>query len=194
MVLSDYHQQFAFKPDEDITRRIDAKEQELVQIFESVQLLNERDVVRVAVLGCADKRLIQGHKKIFEKILNKKIELTTFDLSIEHLLGEENVIQHDCTLPLPNPSYDIVYSHVLLKFIPTEKQFDVIRNSFEALNSGGIAIHILDKIDYETVSLKLPDGCFAVPLADYEAELVKIGIDCKELPNKYGVALVIWKN
>jgi hypothetical protein len=194
MALSDYHQQFTLKSDEDIQRRIDEKEQELIQIFESVQLSNVSDVVRVAVLGCADKRLIQGHKRIFEKVLNKNVELTTFDLSVAHMLGEENVVQHDCTLPLPNTPYDITYAHVLMKFIPTEKQFDLIKNSFAALNSGGIAIHILDRSDYETTGPKLPDGYFSVPLADYKLELTKLGIDFKEIPNKYGITLVLLKH
>ena len=194
MALSDYHQQFTIKSDEDIQRRIDAKEQELVQIFESVQLSTDSETVRVAVLGCADKRLIQGHKRIFEKVLNKKVELTTFDLSVEHMLGEENIVQQDCTLPLPNTPYDITYAHVLLKFIPTEKQFDLIKNSFVALNSCGIAIHVLDKVDYETTGPKLPDGYFAVPLADYKLELTNLGIDFKEVNVKYGVALVLLKH
>ena len=194
MALSNYHQQFTLKSDEDIQRRINEKEQELAQIFEFVQLSTESSIIRVAVLGCADKRLIQGHKRIFEKELNKKIELTTFDLSVEHMLGEENVIQHDCTLPLPNTPYDITYAHVLLKFIPTEKQLDLIKNSFAALNSGGIAIHILDKMDYETTGPKLPDGYFTVPLADYKLELDKLNIEYREFPNKYGVALVLLKH
>ena len=194
MALSDYHQQFTVKSNEDIQRRIDEKEQELIQIFESVQLSDDSGVVRVAVLGCADKRLIQGHKRIFEKVLNKKVELTTFDLSVEHMLGEENIVQHDCTLPLPNTPYDITYAHVLLKFIPTEKQLDLIKNSFAALNSGGIAIHVLDKMDYETISPKLPDGYFTVPLADYKLELTKLGIEFREISVKYGIALVLLRH
>ncbi|MFH0891939.1 MAG: hypothetical protein V1867_04115 [Candidatus Falkowbacteria bacterium] len=194
MALSDYHLQFTLKSDSDIQRRIDEKELELKRVFEFVQLSTDSGVIRVAVLGCADKRLVRGHKKIFEKVLNKKVELTTFDLSVEHLLGEENVAQHDCTLPLPNTPYDITYAHVLLKFIPTEKQLDLIKNSFAALVSGGIAIHVLDKIDYETIGPKLPDGYFTVPLADYKLELTRLGIGFKEVPNRYGVALVLLKH
>lgn len=193
MALSDYHQQFTLKSIDDIQRRIDEKEQELLKIFESVQLSTDSGVVRVAVLGCADKRLIQGHKRIFEKVLNKKVDLTTFDLSVEHMLGEENIVQHDCTLPLPNTPYDITYAHVLLKFIPTEKQLDLIKNSFAALNSGGIAIHVLDKMDYETTGPKLPDGYFTVPLADYKLELDKLNIEYTEVGVKYGIALVLLK-
>ncbi len=193
MTLSNYHQQFTLKSDDDMQRRIDEKEQELVQIFESVRISTDNNVVRVAVLGCADRRLVQGHKRIFEKVLNKKVELTTFDLSVEHMHGEQNIIQHDCTLPLPNTPYDVTYAHVLLKFISTEKQFDLINNSFASLNPHGIAIHILDRMDYETKGPKLPDGYFAVPLAEYKLELTKLGIEFKEFPNKYGVALVLLK-
>jgi hypothetical protein len=139
----------------------------------------------VAVFGCADKRLIQGHKVIFEKVLNKKVDLTTFDISIEHLLGEDNVYQHDCTYPLPNLTYDITYSHVLLKFIPTNKQLDLIKNSFSSLNSGGIAIHILDKADYETTDKKSYGKYFTIPLVDYKLELDNLNIKYMEIPNKF---------
>jgi hypothetical protein len=194
MVISDYHKKFTIKSDEEILQRIHAKEQELIQIFASISSLNNRDVIRLAVLGCADKRLVQWHKKVFERVLNKKVELTTFDIAIEHLWGEENVVQHDCTLSLPKTPYDITYAHVLLKFIPQEKQFDVIKNSFFALNSWGVAIHILDTSDYETIGTKQTDWCFTIPLADYKQKLTQLNISYKEIPNKYGVALVLLKD
>jgi hypothetical protein len=59
MVISDYHKKFTIKSDEEILQRIHAKEQELIQIFASISSLNNRDVIRLAVLGCADKRLVQ---------------------------------------------------------------------------------------------------------------------------------------
>ncbi len=191
MVISDYHKKFTIKSDEEISQ---TKDQELIQIFASTSLLNNRDFIHVAVLGCADKRLVQWHKKNFEKVLNKKIEITTFDISIEHLWGEENVIQHDCTLPLPKTPYDITYAHVLLKFIPQEKQFDVIKNSFFALNSWGVAIHILDTSDYETIGIKQTDWYFTVPLNDYKRDLSKLNISYKEFQNKYGIALVLLRD
>lgn len=194
MMISDYHKKFTIKSDEEILQRIDTKEKELVQIFNSIQLSNNHDIVHVAVLDCADKRLIQWHKKIFEKVLNKKIEITTFDISIEHLWVEENVIQHDCTLPLPKIPYNITYAHVLLKFIPQEKQFDVIKNSFFVLNSWGVAIHILDTSDYETIGIKQSDGYFTVPLADYKQKLTQLNISYKEFQNKYGIALVLLRD
>ena len=53
---------------------------------------------------------------------------------------------------------------------------------------------MLDKVDYETTGPKLPDGYFAVPLADYKLELTKLGIDFREVNVKYGVALVLLKH
>lgn len=193
MPLSIYHQKFTQKPDADIQKRLDEKENELLQIFAQVKFNNTNETIRIAVLGCADKRLAQGHRVIFKKILNKKIELTTFDLTTEHLLGEENIIKHDCTLPLPNAPFDITYAHVLLKFIPTEKQFDLIKNSYNSLTAGGIAIHVLDKVDYETSDQILPDGCFSVPLDRYKAELTKLNITFLEIPVKYGLSLILSK-
>mgnify|MGYP000368556873 CR=1 FL=1 len=192
-MISEYHKQFSLKSDADIQLRVNEKKRELEKIFKSVQLFSDKKIVRVAVLGCADERLIRAHKYIFEKILNQKVELTTFDLSIEHLLGENNVIQHDCTLPLPSSPYDITYGHVLLKFIPTKKQFDLILNSYAALSPGGIAIHVLDKMDYETIGLRLPDGYFTVPLDKYMSELASIGLKYIVVPVKYGIALVLRK-
>ena len=133
MVLSSYHQKYSNQNQEEINKRADVKEQELITIFNKVVLNTTSNPVRLAVLGCGDKRFIVQHKRIFEKVLQKNVEVTTFDISIEHLEGEANVFQHDCTQTLSNPPYDIMYGHVLLKFIETEKQFDVLKNSFDAL-------------------------------------------------------------
>ena len=191
MALSAYHQKYANYSDDEIKKRTDAKEQELVAIFQEVQLNTDSDPVRLAVLGCGDKRFVAHHKRIFELVLKRNVEVTTFDITIDHLAGESNVFQHDCTLSLPNPPYDITYAHVLLKFIEAEKQFDLLKNSFDALKPGGIAIHVLDKEDYETTSPKLPDGLWTVPLEKWKEELTTLGIEYKEIPVKYGLALVL---
>ena len=44
---------------------------------------------------------------------------------------------------MPGTPYDITYSSILLKFIKTEKQIDLLVNSYEALKKGGIAIHLV---------------------------------------------------
>lgn len=192
MVLSNYHKKYSDLPDEEITKRANEKRIELVEILRS-SLSSDSTPVKIAVLGCGDKRFVKHHKDIFQNLLGKPVELTTFDISVEHLKGEENIIQHDCTFPIPNPPYDITFAHVLLKFIETEKQWDLIKNSIDALKNGGLAIHVLDKEDYETEGTLLPNGQFVVPLKRWKQEVKKIGLDYKEIPVKYGLALVVQK-
>jgi len=182
MALSIYHKEYSGYTDEEIEKRADAKKQELVAIFQEVPFDSDSDLVRVAVLGCGDKRFVKLHKEIFKSFIEKPIDIITFDITIEHLGGEENVVQHGCTLPLPNGPFDITYAHVLLKFIETEKQWQIIKNSYEALKHGGLAIHILDKEDYETV-----------PLEEYKRKIDEENIKYKEIPVRYGIALVILK-
>ena len=70
MTLSPYHQKYADQPDEELKRRTDAKEQELASIFQEVSLNTDSDPVKLAVLGCGDKRFVALHKRIFEQVLN----------------------------------------------------------------------------------------------------------------------------
>ncbi len=194
MTLSTYHQKYSSQSDEELKRRADAKEQELASIFHEISLNTDSDPVRLAVLGCGDKRFIAHHKRIFENVLKRNVEVSTFDISIDHLAGESNVFQHDCTLPIPNPPYDITFAHVLLKFIKTEKQFDLLKNSFDALKSGGVAIHVFDEEEIKATSPKLPDDLWAVPLEKWKQKLTELSIEYKEIPLKYGPALVLlWK-
>lgn len=191
MTLSPYHQKYADLPDDELKRRADAKEQELASIFQEVSLNTDSDPVKLAVLGCGDKRFIAQHKRIFEQVLKRNVEVTTFDITIDHLAGEFNVFQHDCTLPLPNPPYDITYAHVLLKFIETEKQFNLLKNSYDALKSGGVAIHVFDEEEVKAMSPKLPDNLWAVPLEKWKQKLTELDIEYKVIPLKYGPALVL---
>lgn len=191
MALSVYHQKYASRSDEEIQRRLQVKEDELRIIFERMPFAIKSEVVKIAVLGCADQRMVKAHADIFTRILTKPVTIITFDITIEHLQGEEGVVKYDCTLPLPNAPYDITFAHVLLKFIETKKQWDVLKNSYEALASGGIAIHVLDKEDYGIPSLKLPDGYFSVSLQRWKERLDKEGIKYQTIPVKYGLALVL---
>lgn len=191
MLISHYHQQYIDQSDEEIQRKADVKELELKAIFTQVSLQTDSVVVKVAVLGCGDKRLIVHHQRLFEKITGKPVELTTFDIATDHLEGAERVIKHDCTLPLPEGPYDITYAHVLLKFIETESQWDLIKNSYYALKPGGLAIHVLDQEDYQTEEPRLKDGLNSVPLLKWEEKLKEEGIKFLEIPVKYGLALVL---
>ncbi|MBP9798461.1 hypothetical protein KBC70_04945 [Candidatus Woesebacteria bacterium] len=193
MTLSPYHKKYASQPDAEVQNRVNEKRQELAAIFAEVQLKTTSEPVRIAVVGCGDKRYVQWHKDIFETLLKRPVEITTFDIVVDHLQGEENVIQHDCTVPFPGRPFDITYAHVLLRFIETEKQWDLILNSFHTLTSGGLAIHLLDTEDYKTEASLLPNGLFTVPLKRWEAKLDELGIEYKEIPVKYGLALVLNK-
>jgi hypothetical protein len=193
MVLSPYHQKYADQSDAEIQNKANEKREELSLIFENVQLKTTGKAARIAVIGCGDKRFINHHREIFESFIKKPVEIITFDITIDHLAGEENIVQHDCTLPLPDGPFDVTYAHILLRFIETEKQWDLIKNSYDALEPGGLAIHVLDKEDYETEELKLLNGLFSVPLDKWRAKLDELGIEYKNIPVKYGLALVIIK-
>lgn len=186
MTLSPYHLKYQNRSDVDIALRIRAKERELVQVFDHIRFVPTQSPVRIAILGCGDRRFVKVHKEIFERLLSTPVEVITFDVAVEHLAGEESVVQHDCSLPLPTAPYDITYSNVLLKFIPHEKQFAVLQNSYAALRPGGVAIHFLAPEDYETKEERQPDGYFSVPLEKYEQELVAQKIVYQKLMIKTG--------
>lgn len=154
-------------------------------------MLTDSNHVRVAVLGCGDKRLIAHHKRIFGKVLQRDVEVITFDITIDHLLGELDIFQADCTLPLLNTPYDITYGHVLLKFIETEKQFDLLKNSYDTLKPGGVAIHVFDWEEVREANSRMPDGLWSVPIERWKEKLKELDIEYKEIVLKYGPALVL---
>lgn len=191
MELSKYHQKYADQSAEEIQRKVEAKKEELIAIFQAIKLQTDSNPVRLAVLGCGDGRFVAHHKIIFEAVLNRSVEVVTFDITIDHLVGESNIFQHDCTLPLPNQPYDITYAHVLLKFIETSKQFDLMRNSYDALKIGGMAIHCFDTEEITASETQLANGQWAVPLDQYKKRFIELDIEYKEIPIKYGIALVL---
>lgn len=176
MALSAYHAKHAARSDEEIRRRAIVKEWELKRIFFEIPFSTSNNLVRVGVLGCANNRFVPYHRDIFQRLLGKPIEMITFDIVIEHLAGEAGVVRHDLTTPLPQAGFDILFGHVLLKFIETEKQLDVLVNSYHALKEGGLAIHVFDAEDVETETTKQADGLWSVPLRRWEKELSGQGI------------------
>ncbi len=193
MSLTAYHKKYINQSDSEIQNRINEKEEELKQIFAEVELKTNSDIIKIAVMGCGDKRFVHAHKMLFEGFLSKPLEITTMDITIDHLQAEHHILQHDCTLPIPDGPYDITFAHVLLRFIETEKQWDLIQNSFHVLKTGGLAIHLLDKVDYETKSPHLPNGLFSVPLDKWKSKLEELGITYKSIPVKYGTAFILFK-
>ena len=184
-MLDEYHQKYANRSDEEMSDRIAEKEKELILIRDAVSPKFSSGILNIAVMGCGEKRFIVGHREIFSKVFEKPVNITTFDITINHLAGEENIIQHDCTQPLPGGPYDITFAHVLLRFIPKDKQWGLVKNSFNALKDGGIAIHVLDPEDYETTEL--------VDLPAIEENLKKEGISSATVKLPIGQALVLIK-
>src|SRR3989338_6629473 len=168
--LSAYHQKFLTRSNEEMERRAVVKEDELNRVLEATKFKPTSSPVKIAVLGCPDKRMTAHYQKSFEKLFGS-VTLSIFDITTEQLAGEPNVIQHDCSLPLPNSPYDITFAHVLLKFIETEKQWAVLKNSYDVLRQPGLAIHIFDKEDVTTTTAKQKDGYYSVPLEKWKNKL-----------------------
>jgi len=181
MAISSYHKKHINRSDEETNRRIFVKELELKKILSETNYKPGFDDIRIAVLGCADKRFVKLHKNIFEKLFEKNVELITFDITVEHLEGEENIIQHDVTTPIPNSPFDITFGHVLLKFIKTEKQWDVIKNAYEALRSPGLGIFVVDLEDITTENPIQADGYYSVPIERLKQKLTEENIKFKDL-------------
>jgi len=186
-MLSEYHQQYLAKSDAEIASRVQAKEIGLRQLIATLGGAQPTaPEIRVAVLGCADKRLIERHRRIFSAIYGKPVKLTTMDVTIEHLRDAADIVQHDATEPLPGGPYDIVYADVLVRFVEPAKQFSVLKNSFDALAPGGMAIHIFASEDFDPPPGYQPlPGTHNVDLNALQLELTKAGIGYLEVPLRF---------
>lgn len=184
-MLDKYHQQYIDKSDEELDKRIAEKKKELIIIESELKPILNSEIIDVAVMGCGDKRFISGHKKIFSEVFDRPVNIKTFDITIDHLSGEENIFEHDCTLPLPFGPYDITFAHVLLRFIAKDKQWSVVFNSYHALKPRGIAIQVLDPEDYDN------NGVVDFPFI--ENALLDNKITYKKIKLAIGIALVLIK-
>lgn len=193
MTLSPYHQKYADYSDEEIQKRIQVKGEELEAIFSHIRPDISDGQAKVAIIGCGDKRFVEGHRRLFAEHIGKDITLTTFDIAVEHLAGAEGVVQHDCINPFPGAPFDVTLGHVVLRFIKPDDQWKLIKNSYDALSPGGVAIHVLDTIDYDEDAGEMPEGKHRVPLVTYKEKLEETGIEFIEVPIKYGIALVLKK-
>ncbi|MFA5185929.1 MAG: class I SAM-dependent methyltransferase [Patescibacteria group bacterium] len=188
-MLSEYHQKYAAYSDAEIMSRVQVKDIGLRQVMASIGAqVPVAPEVRVMVLGCADKRFIEQLKRIFSSIFGKPVRLTTSDVTTEHLAGAEGVIQHDATMPLPGGPYDVIYGDVLVRFIEPAKQFAALKNSYDALAPGGIAIHIFAQEDFDPPEGYQPmSGTHKVDLNALQLEMTKAGIFFLEVPLRYDV-------
>jgi hypothetical protein len=193
-MLSQYHNKYANQPDAELQRRIDAKERELIAIKAAgVAPQAGNGVLKVGVMGCGDKRFVEGHRQIFASVFGRPVQVITMDISIEHLDGEANIIKHDITEPLPEGPYDVTYAHVVLKFIDESKQGAAVENSYSALTPGGVAIHVLDTEDYADHEKVTASGYHPVDLETIKHKLDEMNIKYREVPIEYGLALVLLK-
>lgn len=191
-MLSVYHQKYANQSDEEIRRRIDAKEHELTAIkAANAAPTTGSKLIDVCVMGCGDKRFVEGHRLIFQKVFGRPTHVSTLDINIEHLQGEADVTQHDITQPLPGGPYDITYAHVVLKFIDEGKHWAVIKNSYQVLKAGGIAIHVLDTEDYSEPDKMKDSGYHPVDLGSIKESLDEKNITYREVTIEYGLALIL---
>lgn len=183
MVLSEYHQKYLALPNLGVKLDIKKKELELKQALAHLKYKPNvrKKSLRVAILGCADGRFVAMYKKLFKKIFYTPIKLKIFDITTDHLNGLQDVIKHDCTLPLPGGPYDIIYGHILLKFMSREKQWRVLENSYRALSKNGLAFHFLNLKGKSKSTEMLPDTFFKIPLKTFENRLKKKGLGFKEI-------------
>jgi hypothetical protein len=186
MNLGQYRERRSSLSDSEIEKHLRIKEDELESVVRASGIRFRQPMIRVAVLGCADRRSIAGHRDIFRRVLGGPVDLVTFDITVEHLASGEGVVQHDCTVPLPDAPYDLAYGHILLKFMPPDKQWQVLLRSYEALRSGGVALHFMHESGHSQPSDMLPDGFYQVPLREFEEALTAEGVEFHELSLKVG--------
>ncbi len=142
-ILEKHYQEYGTQPDSWVVNMGKVKKQIVQKVIDTTGFVPQHEPVNVLVLGASDKRYIPIHQEIFEKVLNKQIKLTTFDIDIAHLQPNNNLVYHDVTKPFPQTSFDIIFSHELIKFIEPENQLSVLKNSFNALAENGLAMHIM---------------------------------------------------
>lgn len=188
-MLSEYHKKYAAYSDAEIASRVQAKEIGLRQVMATLGLRPPASPeVRALVLGCADKRFIEHHRRILSSIYGRPVRLTTADITVEHLLHAEGVVQHDATEPLPGAPYDVIFADVLIRFIEPAKQFAALKNTWDALAPGGLAIHIFAQEDFDPPAGYQPvAGTHKVDLNSLQLELTKGGVFYLEIPLRYDV-------
>jgi hypothetical protein len=144
MNLLAHFKQYASCSDEYVADMARIKREIVQHVLEEMNFSLKKDKVRIAVLGASDKRYIKVHQGIFEAVFpGSKVEVNTFDIDTEHLGGELGIVEHDLNEPFPNPPYDVIFSHELMKFLTSESQIRVIENAYRALSTTGIGFHIV---------------------------------------------------
>lgn len=183
-MLSAYHEKYRSESDEKIAFRARVKDMQLRQIFAVVGApILTSPTVKIAVLGCADRRLVAHHRRMFESLFSKPVEMTTFDIATEHLEGESGVVRHDATTPLPGGPFDVVYADVLVRFVDPSKQFSILSNAHDALAPGGVAVITFAKEDFDPPPGYVPlEGTYRVDMNALQLGLSRARIAFLEAP------------
>jgi len=144
IVLKKHYEEYANQSDDWVNNMEKTKASIVKYVIKHIKPTFNSDSLNVCVLGASDKRYIPIHKRIFETILKKKIQMTTLDLDISHLAGKKSEIlmQHDVNKTFPK-TFDIIFSHELMKFLTQDEQLKTIENSYSALNKNGFTMHII---------------------------------------------------
>lgn len=164
-ILEAHYAEYGNQPDSWVANMEKTKKSIIERVLTEASFHPATDEIEIAVLGASDKRYLAIHEHIFRELLGKNVSVVTLDCDTKHLGAPPNTIQCDVTQPLPGGPYDIVMSHALMKFLTPPEQFAVIKNSYEALKSSGVAMHIMHPPELEGTT-ELRDWQYRVNLDD----------------------------
>lgn len=141
-IMKAHYIEYASQPDEWVANMEITKKSIVRKVLETAGF-QSAESVKAVVLGASDKRYIPIHQRIFENLLQKTVDMATFDIDTEHLGRQRGVVEHDVRESFPNVPWGIIFSHELMKFLVPEDQLLTIKNSYDALADNGLAMHIV---------------------------------------------------
>ncbi len=150
-VLQAHYREYASQPDGWVGNMEKTKLSIVKGVISLSKFTSKKSVLKIAVLGASDKRYIPIHQRVFETVLHKSIDMVTLDVDRAHLGNRKDVLRHDVTKKFLE-KYDIIFSHELMKFLSPGEQFLTMKNSYNALTKGGIAMHIMHEPSVEGTS------------------------------------------
>ncbi len=179
--LAAHYAEYASQPDEWVNNMEKTKRSIVEQVLRAANFKVGGEPVKVAVLGASDKRYIPIHQRVFHDAVKHAIDMKTFDVDTNHLGGESTTeVKHDVTQPFPDAPYAIVFSHELMKFLTPEEQLATIKNSYQALDENGLAMHILHEPSIKGTS-ELREWQYRVSPDGLIKQLQKAGIHATKI-------------
>lgn len=179
--LASHYAEYASQPDEWVNNMERTKRSIVEQVLSATNFEAGGESVKVVVLGASDKRYIPIHQRVFRGAVKHAIDMKTFDIDTEHLGGESiTEVTHDVTQPFPDAPYAIVFSHELMKFLTPEEQLATIKQSYQALDKNGLAMHILHEPSIKGTS-ELRDWQHRVNPDELIKELEEAGVPASKV-------------